>query len=68
MIPPTTVDFARAEARKKWRYASPYRVGIVVGQHGLTVANPYEAASRAAKCFDEGVAWGWKLGEKAGGS
>ena len=67
MIPPTTIDFARAAARKRWAYASPYRVGIVVGQHGLTAANPYSPGSRAANSFDQGVAWGWKLGDKAGG-
>ena len=64
---PSTIDMARAEARMRWSYASPYRLGIVVGQMDLTATCPYADGSRAAKSFAHGVAWGQTTGTRGGG-
>ena len=67
MIAPATLDFARAEARKRWSFASPYRVGIVVGNLGLIARNPYKSGSPAAKNYEEGIEWGRRHRDQAGG-
>ena len=64
---PTTIDFARAEARKRWTKATAFRVGFVVGQLRLTAACPYAAGSRGATNYAEGVTWGRTQRVKAGG-
>lgn len=47
----------RIEARHRWGYAGPYRLGLVIGARGLDIANPY-THPRSRKVFDDGVAWG----------
>ena len=63
---PTTIAFARGLARQRWAYASPYRVGIIVGQLCLVAVCPYTAGSRGANCYAAGLAWGRQLGPRAG--
>lgn len=53
-----TLDDARAEARDKHRFASPYRVGIQVALLGVRCANPYQEGSRGWHLFENGLEYG----------
>jgi hypothetical protein len=53
-----TLDDARAEARDKHRFASPYRVGIQVALLGVRCANPYPEGSRGWCLFENGLEYG----------
>ncbi len=52
-LPQTVVEAARA----RWNFASPYRLGILVGEMGLALENPY-SGERAARNFADGVTYG----------
>lgn len=50
-----TIDHVRDAARQEWRYASPYRVGIMAARLGAPISiNPYAAGSRGYHGFVTG--------------
>jgi hypothetical protein len=55
-----TVDEAIREARKRWKRASAYRVGYIMGEAGHDPVTPdlYRRSAKAIHQFSEGVVWG----------
>lgn len=53
-----TIARVRIEARHRWGYASPYRVGLIAGEWGADIANPYDDGSNSARLFSDGAARG----------
>lgn len=51
----------RVKARARWGRCTPYRLGLVVGYHGIAAASPYALPASAAQ-FAAGVAQGIELG------
>lgn len=50
-----TLEDIQRQARIRWRHASPYRVGILVGELDAPIACPYRPGSRGASSFAQGV-------------
>ena len=40
--------------RKRWGYASPYRMGMVAQELGYTGVNPYGKNNQARRLFEDG--------------
>lgn len=56
-----TVERAAELARERWGRSSPYRVGLIMGEHCAVYANPYESNPRGAANWRDGVAGSVRL-------
>ena len=45
----------RQLGRKRWDYVSPYRLGIIIGEHGGGLPAPAEYGDTAAKVYTRGI-------------
>jgi hypothetical protein len=45
----------RTEARRRFSFCSPFRLGIAVGEAGVELPTPYSPGSKAADNYDAGV-------------
>lgn len=42
-------------ARKEWGRSTPFRLGIIVGRSGVSMACPYPAGTRGARSYRAGL-------------
>lgn len=60
---PDPFEPLRVEARSRWKTATPYRLGYLVGEKGLSLVCPYDTA-RSLMAFRDGKQTGHRVREQ----